>query len=168
MLDQKNKLGMEMNLEKLKEIVGKSRVAMLGTNTHSGIHFRPMAHVLVDDDGKIWFFTSSTSTKVDELENDSQVILTYSNESENNYFTLKGNAQLSADKEKMKELFSPYTKAWFPEGLEDPTICLLVVQPYEAEYWSANESKIITSIKMLWAAVTNGKPPAGEHAKVRL
>jgi general stress protein 26 len=159
---------MEMNIGKLKEIISKRRVGMLGTYSGKELNFRPMSHVDVDDTGKIWFFTSLTSLKADELERNSSVILTYANESDNSYLSLNGMAFLNTDRTKMKELFNPFIKAWFPDGLNDPKICLLVVQPDEFEYWSTNENKVITSIKMLWAAMTSTQPPIGEHKSYTL
>ncbi len=159
---------MEMDIEKLKEIINKSRVGMLGSYTNSNIHFRPMSHVDIDDEGKIWFFTSQASIKADELEKNSSVLIMYFLESENTYIILKGMAYLNTSREKRKALFNSNVRAWFPDGLNDPNICLLVVEPNEVEYWSANENRIITSIKILWSAITKGSPPTSEHKKVRL
>lgn len=160
---------MEITIEKLKGIISKTRVGLLGTHhTNATINFRPMSHVDIDDAGRIWFFTSTNSLKAGELKHNSSIVLTYSNESDNSYLSINGTASLDKNREKMKELFNPYIKAWFPQGLNDPTLSLLIVQPDEVEYWFANENKMITSIKMLWAAMTKSSPPVGIHGTYSL
>ncbi len=53
---------MEINqIEKIKELVSRSRVCMLGTSEEGFMKFRPMSHVDIDDEGSIWFFTSKDS-----------------------------------------------------------------------------------------------------------
>ncbi len=68
----------------------------------------------------------------------------------------------------MKELFNPFVKAWFPKGLKDPSVALLVVSPMELEYWSNDDGKVLTYMKMLAAAVTGSQPSMGEHGKLTM
>ncbi len=158
---------MEMNIGKLKEIISKRRVGMLGTYSNKTLNFRPMSHVDVDDDGRILFFTSLGSVKAEGIKDNPSVILTYSNESENNYLVLNGMAFLDTNREKMKELFNPYIKAWFPQGLMDPNMCLLIFQPNEFEYWFTDEDKVMTSKKVLWTVMANTRQPIGKQGAYR-
>ena len=155
-------------VEKIKELVSRSRVGMLGTLEDGFMRFRPMSHVDIDDDGKIWFFTSKDSWKAEDIQRNPTVQLIYINESDCIYLSLEGMAQVIVDHQRMKELFNPFVKAWFPKGLKDPSIALLVVHPIGVEYWSNDASKVLTYIKMLASAVTGTQASFGEHGRLSL
>ena len=160
---------MEMNhIEKIKELVSRSRVGMLGTLEEGVMHFRPMSHVDIDDEGKIWFFTSRDSWKAEDIQRNPTVQLVYINESDSLYLTIDGIASLVENQQRMRELFNPFVKAWFPKGLNDPSLALLVVNPMELEYWSNDDGKVLTYMKMLAAAVSGSQPSMGEHGKLTM
>jgi general stress protein 26 len=160
---------MELNYkDKVKELVSRSRVGMLGTLEAGLLRFRPMSHVDIDDDGNIWFFTSKDSWKADDIQQNPTVQLIYINESDRIYLNIEGIAELSYDPHRMKELFNPFVKAWFPKGLKDPSIALLVIRPLEMEYWSNDDSRVLTYLKVLAAATTGSQPPVGDHGKVAI
>jgi general stress protein 26 len=154
------------NKDKVKELVSRSRVGMLGTVEAGFIRFRPMSHVDIDDDGNIWFFTSKDSWKAEDIQRNPTVQLIYVNEGDSLYLSIEGTAQLSYDTQRMKELFNPFVKAWFPKGLKDPSLALLKVHPHEMEYWSNDDSKVLTYLKVLVAAATGSQPAVGDHGKV--
>ncbi len=136
-----NNAVLEMDLITLRQIIGKSRVCMLGTYHNHEMNFNPMSHVDIDEFGNLWFFITLISNTAADLVKNSSVILTYTNEPERVFITVKGTAMLENNKVKMKELFTSYLNAWFPGGIKDPSISLLVVQPEELEFWSVNEIK---------------------------
>ena len=156
------------NSEKVKELVSRSRVGMLGTLEAGFMKFRPMSHVDVDDDGNIWFFTSKDSWKAEDVQRNPTVQLVYINESDSSYLSIDGTAYLSFDQQRMRELFNPFVKAWFPKGLKDPSLALLMVHPMEMEYWSNDDSKVLTYLKILTAAATGSQPSVGSHGKLTL
>ena len=156
------------NSEKVKELVSRSRVGMLGTLEAGLMKFRPMSHVDIDDDGNIWFFTSKDSWKAEDVQRNPTVQLVYINESDSSYLSIEGTAYLSFDQQRMRELFNPFVKAWFPKGLKDPSLALLMVHPREMEYWSNDDSKVLTYLKILTAAATGSQPSVGTHGKVAL
>ncbi len=124
-------------------MVSKCRVGMMGTHRNDGMQFTPMSHVDIDDQGSLWFFTNNNSERACNIQTDPSIQLTYAHEADSTYLCIEGTAQLNFDKSKMKELFNPYLKAWFPKGLSDPTISLLVVRPIHVEYWINDENKIL-------------------------
>jgi general stress protein 26 len=160
---------MELNgREKVKELVSRSRVGMLGTLESGFMKFRPMSHVDIDDDGSVWFFISKDSWKAEDVQRNPTVQLVYINESDSCYLSIDGTAELSDDQQRMRELFNPFVKAWFPKGLKDPSLALLIVHPVEMEYWSNNDSKVLTYLKILTAAATGSQPSVGSHGKLAL
>ena len=92
------------NVEKLIEMVKGVRVCMLITNERNAENLsgRPMSISKIDDDGTIWFFTKSSSYKVDEIEESKKVSIAITNESSNNYLMIHATAKLVNDKTKMK------------------------------------------------------------------
>ena len=156
------------NKDKVKELVSRSRVGMLGTLETGVMKFRPMSHVDIDDDGNIWFFTSKDSWKAEDIQRNPTVQLVYINEGDSCYLSIEGTAYLSFDQQRMRELFNPFVKAWFPKGLKDPSLALLMVQPTDMEYWSNDDSKVLTYLKILTAAATGSQPSVGRHGKVAL
>ena len=143
---------MENYIEKFKEMVSKCRVGMLGTYGEDGMHFSPMSHVDIDDQGNLWFFTSDESDKAANILEDPSIQLTYAHESDNTFLSIEGTAHINVSKSKMRELFNPFVKAWFPKGLDDPTISLLVVHPLDVDYWTNDQHKVLTHTKMFSSA----------------
>lgn len=153
----------------LKDKIEDVRIAMLVTvNANHEIHSRPMGTADVDEEGNIWFFTNEYSSKVDEVSHENKVVVTYSNPGNNTYLSIKGTASLVDDKEKMKKLWNPIIKLFFPEGVDDPKLILLKVTTEEAEYWDSNSSKMVVAFQMLKAAITGQHFGRGDHGKIEL
>jgi general stress protein 26 len=159
------------NVAKLAKLIKGIRVAMLTTIEADGcLRCRPMQTQEAEFDGQLWFFTWVDSAKVHEIEHDQHVNLAYVNASDEVYVSVSGRARLVRDAAKVKELWNPVHKAWFPQGVNDPNLGLLRVDAEKAEYWDSPSSKVVQLIGFAKAIVT-GKPygeEAGEHEKVRL
>ena len=157
----------KVQLEKFKELINEIKTCILITKTDTGkLRGRPMATAHIDEDGSIWFFTNEYSGKVEEISHQDEILLSYSFPSKNSYVVLSAKATLSDDREKMKQLWNPLMKAWFPEGLNDPKILLVKADPEEAEYWDSSSNKIVILFNMLKAALTGKKYDEGEHGKI--
>src|SRR5690606_11742708 len=117
---------------------------------------RPMATQDQDFDGDLWFFTSTASHKMAEISDDPRVCVAYSDPDKNTYVSVSGRGELVRDKGKIADLWNPVYKAWFPDGLDDPTLCLLKVSVEQAEYWDSPSSTIV-NIAGFVKAVATGK-----------
>jgi general stress protein 26 len=159
---------MENHVERLRELLAKCKVCMLGTfDDESRVTFRPMAHVDVDDLGNLWFFVGVDSPKAAQINANPNVYLNFSCEKESTYVTIEGVASISnINRDKMRELFTPFVRGWFPMGLEDPNLGLMVVHPLEIDYWVNNENKILTYMKMLTKTATGARSMVAEHGKI--
>jgi general stress protein 26 len=156
---------------KMAELMDGIRIAMMTTVVGDGtIHARPMAVQekanFADSGGTLWFLTRSSSETVDEIGQDRHVTLTFAEPKDSKYIALKGMASVSQDRGKIKELWNPMYKAWFPKGEEDPEIAVLRVQVQEGEYWEASSSKLVMMAKYAAAAVTGGSVAVGESGHV--
>jgi general stress protein 26 len=145
---------METDVEKLKQMAGKCRVGMLGIYKEDKIQFSPMSHVDIDDQGDLWFFASNKFKQ--DLKYDSSVHLVYIHEPDGTFLSIEGTAHVNNNKGKMKELFNPFIKTWFPRGLDDNTLILLVVHPVEVEYWT-NESRMLIHNRIFSPNVSENK-----------
>ena len=123
---------------------------------------RPMAVQNTPFNGTLWFLTRSTSEKISEVQQDDRVTLTFAEPKESKYVSLKGRARVNQDRAKMKELWNPLYKAWFPKGQDDPEITVLRIDVSEADFWEASGSKLVVGLKYLAAAMMGGTLPVGD------
>jgi general stress protein 26 len=156
-------------VKKLAELIRGIKVAMLTTVAEDGnLRSRPMATQEAEFDGVLWFFTRAGAPKVGEVERDERVCVSYASPDDQRYVSVSGRAELVRDPAKVKELWGPAYKAWFPKGLDDPELALLRVEPERAEYWDAPSGTLV-QIAGLAKSVVTGKPAAaGEHEKLDL
>ena len=156
-------------MKKISELVKGIRIAMMSTVDDRGqIHSRPMATQDEPFDGTLWFLTRATSAKIGDLQRHQMVTLDYADPSDSKYITLRGRASVVNDRERIKKLWNPLYKAWFPEGENDPEITVLRVDIAEGDFWEANSSKIIMGIRYVAAAVTGGSVPVGKAGHVEV
>ena len=156
--------------ETVKGLVKDARIAMFTTMTADGHHVsRPMAVQDVEFDGDLWFFAYSDSDLVGQIRANPQVNVSFSDSKQNAWVSFAGAAEQVDDRAKAEELWNPLLKAWFPDGLETPTLTLVKVTGETAEYWAAaHSSKVVTLLGYAKAAVTGKTPNAGENETVRL
>jgi general stress protein 26 len=144
-------------------------MAMLVTRTPEGtLRSRPMALQDAEFDGSFWFFSKDNDGKAEEITADPQVNISFSKPDDQEYVSISGRAELIKDPAKMKELWKPVYKAWFPDGLKDPHITLLHVQAEKAEYWDPPSSPVVYAYRLAKQAVTGhtDPPQPKEHAKM--
>jgi general stress protein 26 len=157
----------EEGRRKIAELVKGIRIAMMTTHAEDGsIDARPMAVQDKPFDGTLWFLTRASSDKVNELEQDRHITLTFSEPSDSKYITLKGRGTVTRDRGKVRELWNPMYKAWFPRGEDDPEITVLRVDVFEGYFWEASSSKLVLYAQYLAAAVTGGSIPVGTSGHV--
>ena len=160
--DEKN------SLEKLKRLLEGIDFTMLTTFADGRLHSRPMSTQELDEDGCLWFFTADNTRKVAEIVADNRVNAAYSDTSGNKYVSVYGTAEVVKDRAKLEELWNPIHTAWFPEGLDDPTLCLLKITVEDAEYWDAPSSKVVQIAGFVKALVTGTEADYGDHGTMRL
>ncbi len=156
------------SIEKIRELTHGIDFCMLTTMDGGYLRSRPMSTQKFEFDGDLWFFTSNNTHKVEEIEKDGRVNAAYSDPGDNVYLSVSGRAEVVKDKAKIEELWSPILKAWFPEGLDDPSLCLLKIGVEQAEYWDAPSSKIVQLFGMVKAIATGQEADYGENKKMTL
>ncbi len=164
-----NKADRNEAVEKLGEMIKDIEFAMLTSVEADGtLHSRPMATQQIEFDGDLWFFTHASTPKVEEVEHEHNVNVSYAKPDAQLYVSVSGKARLVRDREKIKELWNPAFKAWFPKGLDDPDIALLKVTVERAEYWDSSASALVHLAGFVKAVATGKAYEPGENEKLNL
>jgi general stress protein 26 len=158
--------------QKLHELLEDFGVAMLVTRTADGcMRARPMALAEAEPGGRLWFATEQGSGKLDEIENDSHVVVTM--QSSTKFISLSGRATPVDDREKIVRLWKPKWTVWFPGGKDDPSLRLLRIDGHTGEYWDYSGTRGIKYLIEEGKALLTGSRPdvahdASIHSKVKL
>lgn len=160
----------EDKLKKLREIVKAVDICMLTTVDEQGdLHSRPMSNNReVEFDGDLWFFTYGASHKVDEIGRVPKVNASFADTDAQQYASVTGRAEIVRDRGKIKQLWKPQLRAWFPEGVETPDIALLKVTAERAEYWDGSQSVMAHAVSFVGSLVTGKPAQFGENEKLNL
>jgi general stress protein 26 len=124
--------------DRLIELMGDFDTAMLVTRTEDGgLRSRPLSIAHNEDDQTgLYFSTAIDSPKARELEADPRVNVCM--QDGHRFVSVTGVARLVNDRVLIDKLWSEAWKIWFPEGKDDPSLCILKVEPSEAAYWDAS------------------------------
>ena len=130
---------------------------------------RPMHVTHLDQDDSLWFMTSIDAEGTVELQRtpSSSVIA----QSSSRYVSLQGTSHIVTDRTRIKGMWKKMHEVWFPEGPEDPKVCLVHFVPTEAEFWDVSTTK---GAKYLFQAVKAlltheaPKPDPKLHGTVKL
>ena len=156
-------------IEKFRDLVKDVTVCMFTTvDENHELTSRPMFTSSVDDEGNVWFFTNEFSEKINEVSKDNLVHLIYSHPVKNIYVDVKGTCSLIIDKKKMEQLWDSTLKNWFPEGLDDPKICLVKVATETAYFWNNSSSKMGLLFQMIRSIAKGDQYKETEKGKLDL
>ena len=158
----------ESDFEKLREIIKDIDLCMLTTvDENDDLHSRPMSlNGDVDEEGNLWFFTSSNSHKANEIERTPNVNVSFADTGDHRYVSISGKAELVRDRQTIKKLWKPVLKAWFPDGPDQPDVVLLKVKMTKAEYWEGPSSTIAQAVSFVSAIFTGRQVELGENKKL--
>lgn len=157
------------DIAKLNELIKDVNIAMMTTVELDGsLRSRPMATQQSEFDGDLWFFSYDDSAKMDEVQRDRRVNLSYGAGEKDTWVSVSGTANVVRDPAKKKELWSPILKAWFPNGEDDPNLVLLKVSVEQAEYWETGSGKVVQAVGFVKALVTGKEFDPGENVKLDL
>ncbi|WP_026449588.1 pyridoxamine 5'-phosphate oxidase family protein [Aequorivita capsosiphonis] len=154
--------------EKIKELAESIDFAMLVTDLKSEpFHTVPMSTKEVDDDGNIWFLSNKTSTHNKNIEREKRAHLIYGDKGSFEFLSIYGRASIHSDRDRIKELYGSGDDAWF-DGVGDPNITALKIEPDDAHYWDTKNGKVISLLKMVGGAISGNEPDLGEEGKLKV
>jgi general stress protein 26 len=150
--------------KRIWDLMEKIGICMLVTHVGEKMRGRPMGSIIRRDENAVYFLTDVARHKDDEIRADPRVALLYADTGAQKYVSLTGTAEVSNDRARIEELWTPIAKAWW-SGPDDPKIRVLTVTPEDAEYWDS-PGTVAAYVSMIAAAVTGGRPDVGKNRKV--
>jgi general stress protein 26 len=140
--------------KKIKELISQTETCFFCTEptTGSSNGVRPMNIQQVDDNGILWILSANDSHTNEEIQANNAVKLYFQGSKHSDFLYLTAKAEILYDKAKIEELWNPILKTWFTEGVDDPRISLLKIEPTEGYYWDNKHGNMIAGIKMLIGA----------------
>ncbi len=156
-------------LEQFHDILNDFSTAMLTTRDDDGLLVsRPMQVAKVAEDSEIYFVTSLTSGKIDQIKRHPKVCVSMQGSSK--YLSLSGVCEILNDRSQLAELWNPAWDLWFPEGISDSSVVLLNVLPKQGEFWDVSGTNRLKFIFEAGRALIQGEginaEKAGENAKI--
>lgn len=160
-------------VEELYELVKEIEIAMFTTRRTDGrLVSRPMATQKQAAGADLWFVTSRETDKLDELEAEPNVNLGYYDQKSREYVSVSGRARVVEDRAKIRELYAPDWKVWFPGDdeksgtAEDPRIVLIGVDVDSAVFLKVDKPRPVQAFEFVKGLVTGSTPDLGRVEKV--
>jgi len=159
----------DQSIEKLFELIDDIGIAMMTTRCADGhLRARAMATQKRAAGADVWFVSAADTGKIEEIERDSHVNLSYFEGKRMQWVSVSGVAFVSTDRAKIRELYEPDWKAWFgDEGdprhgtPDDPRIVLVGVNVHKAEFLEVNKPRAVIIYELVKGMVTGKQPELG-------
>jgi general stress protein 26 len=136
---------------------------------HGHLLSQPMTRDHVDEEGGIWFFTSTLTSLWDSIGHRPQVNLSFAKPEDSLFVSVSGTAERVVERARIRAMWNAGAQAWFPAGPDDEHAVLIRVDPHSAEYWDTHDSKMVQLFAMAKAAITGNKPELdSEHRTFKL
>lgn len=161
---------MKTELEKFYALIEELDTAMMTTRRADGhMRSRAMANQKPAAGADLWFVTTDNTAKLGDLEQDAHVNLAYYKDRTREWISVSGLATISRDRAKIRELYAPDWKAWFPEEgdprhgtPDDPRMVLIGVQVQAAVFLEVNKPQAVVLYEVVKGWVTGSDPDIGE------
>lgn len=154
------------DIDRVWDLAGKIQICMLVNWDGHELRSRPMGAYLRPKENAIYFLTDASHQKDNDIARYSKVNVAFADPRDNKFVTIAGDAQVSQDREKIRELWSTPAKAWW-DSPDDPAIRVLKVTPFDAQYWEG-PGTMASYVKMAMAAMADQRPDMGTNEKVSM
>ena len=161
---------MRNELTKLYEMIDALDTAMLTTRRRDGhLVSRAMANQKHAPGADLWFVTTGSSGKLDDLTNDPHINLAYYKDRTREWISVAGIAKISRDRQVIRQLYAEDWKIWFPDQgdarhgtAEDPRMVLIGVDVHSAVYLEVNKPQPVVLYEIAKGFITGTEPKIGE------
>jgi general stress protein 26 len=142
-------------IERLKKMVDDADTCFFRTAGSMGPSrgVRPMSVRVVDDNGSLWFLSASDSHKNAELAADPAVTLSFQASAHSGFLEIQGVAEVSQDRERIRQLWNFMLRTWFTQGEDDARITVIKVTPRSGYYWDNKHGDTVAGAKIAVGAV---------------
>lgn len=145
------------------------RFAMFTTvDEHGHLISRPMTNQETDNEGNLWFYTSTDTDLWENIVARPEVNVSFAEPENHVYVSVSGRAERVVDRARIKAMWNSAVQAWYPHGPDDPHVVLVRVVSRSAEYWDSNAGKVVQLFEMAKAVLTGTTPDTGEHGRISL
>jgi general stress protein 26 len=166
---------MRNELAKLYEMIDALDTAMLTTRRRDGhLVSRAMANQKHAPGADLWFVTTGSSGKLEDLTNDPHINLAYYKDRTREWISVAGIAKISRDRAVIRQLYAEDWKIWFPdEGdprhgtAEDPRMVLIGVDVHSAVFLEVNKPQPVVLYEIAKGWFTGTMPDLGEMHEVK-
>jgi general stress protein 26 len=154
------------DIDRVWTLIEEIPVAMVVTHNGHGedMRARPMAARPAQEEGAIYFLTDVDAPKASEVEGSNTVCLAFADNKSHKYVSITGRADIIDDKDRIKQIWSIYDKAFWPDE-NDPRIRILRVTPESAEFWEG-AGATVGALKLIAASVSGERANLGKNEKV--
>ena len=160
----------EKKIAELYKLVEGIEIAMFTTRRADGhLVSRPMATQGQASGADLWFATDLESHKLDELETDPHVNVSYYRDRTREWVSVSARARLVRDRAKIHELYKPDWRAWFGDeggerdgGPDDPRLTLVLVEAHSAVYLKQDRPTPLVLFEVAKGMLTGAKPKVGD------
>ncbi|HEY7773257.1 MAG TPA: pyridoxamine 5'-phosphate oxidase family protein [Marinagarivorans sp.] len=126
----------------LRKLIKEEDIIMLVTKSKQGqLRSRPMEVSHVTDEGKFVFFTHSNADLSTEITENNAVNISFCREEQDDYVSVSGVAQINQNQSEIEALWQDRFTRWIPDGLDEPTLAMIVVTPLHAEHWGMKDHR---------------------------
>ena len=165
----------EKKLDDLYELIDGIEIAMLTTRRADGhLVSRPMAVQERSGKADLWFMSNAETHKLDELATDPHVNVAFYRDRTREWVSVSGVAQVTNDRELIRELYEPDWKAWLGDeggerdgSVDDPRIALILVEAHSVTYLKVDKPQPVVLFEVVKGMVTGSPPDVGSLRTLR-
>jgi general stress protein 26 len=151
-------------LAELARLIDGIAVAMVTTHGDDDrLESRPMLLERLEPDGSLTFLTHLSSDKVQQIARDPRVNAAFVSDRGDRYVSVSGAVTVTHDPARMKTLWKPTYRAWFPDGADDPDSAIFSVRIEVIDFWDVPTSRLVRVWCAVKALATGQVVEAGEH-----
>jgi general stress protein 26 len=165
---------MNSELTKLYEMIDDLDTAMMVTRRPDGhLVSRAMANQKRMPGADLWFVTSTETHKVEELEDEPHVNLSYYKDRTREWISVSGTATLSQDRDTIRALWADDWRMWFGKDddarsgtPDDPRIVLIGIDVHSAVFFEMDKPQPVVLYELVKGWITKREPDLGKMHRV--
>jgi general stress protein 26 len=165
----------DKKLDELYGLIDDIEIAMFTTRRPDGhLVSRALATQERNPVADLWFAVNVHSNKVDELEFDSHVNVSYYRDRSREWVSVSGTARVTRDRDLIHRLYRPDWRAWFGDeggqhdgGPDDPRIALIMVDAHSVVFLKNDTPRPIVLWEVVKGMITGSQPDVGTMRNVQ-
>jgi general stress protein 26 len=155
--------------DRLWKEIDKAHYGMLGlVGMEPAQHFQPMTAFTDEAASRIYFFTRRESDLARDAGSGREAMLVIQAKDRELQACIAGQLSAGRDQAVIDHFWNPVVAAWFPEGKEDPSLCVLTFRPGDAQVWISDQGPVKFGWEIAKANATGKAPDVGGRTHLNL